>query len=75
MSIDLAELEKLLADKKVYNAWQYVTSLCENIEYMNMSYDLIMKVFEHRKDICKEIGNEIVPNLRRDLKIQLKCPI
>jgi len=60
MSIDLTELERLLADKKVYNAWQYVTSLCENIGYMNMSYNLLKSVFEHRKSTYEEIGNEIM---------------
>ena len=60
MGIDLGQLRKALAEYKVYNAWPYVTSLCENVEYMSVSSNLIQKVYEHRKAELANIGEEIL---------------
>lgn len=64
MTVDFNELERKLAENKVYNAWQYVQSLCETLGYMEVSYEMLGKVYEHRKDtiqlVNKEIFNEAV---------------
>ncbi len=48
MTINLKDFQKALAKNKVYDAWQYVESLNELLEYMNASYALLKKVYEHR---------------------------
>ncbi|TKJ92949.1 hypothetical protein PaeCFBP13512_06270 [Paenibacillus sp. CFBP13512] len=60
MNIDFKLLERTLAEHKVYDAWQYVESLNETLEYMDMSYNLINKVYEHRKNILESTKNEIM---------------
>nr|DAM47350.1 MAG TPA: hypothetical protein [Caudoviricetes sp.] len=68
MTVDFNELERKLAENKVYNAWQYVQSLCETLGYMEVSYEMLGKVYEHRKDtiqlVNKEIFNEAVEHGR-----------
>jgi len=54
MSFDYNLLERKLAEKKVYDAWQYVKSLQETLTYMAASYELLVKVYEHRKKIISE---------------------
>lgn len=58
MSIDLKLLEKRLAEYKVYDAWQYVQSLQETLSYMNISYELLLKVYEHRCNTIDTIQND-----------------
>lgn len=48
--IDLLELQTELAKFKVYNAWQYVNSLREHLSYMQVSKQLIEKVYGERKN-------------------------
>jgi hypothetical protein len=60
MNIDFRLLERSLAEHKVYDAWQYVKSLHETLGYMNMSYNLINKVYEHRKNVLESTKNEII---------------
>ncbi|MEC0106883.1 hypothetical protein P4H27_08020 [Paenibacillus taichungensis] len=60
MAVDFKLLERTLAEHKVYDAWQYVKSLHETLGYMNMSYNLINKVYEHRKNILESTKNEII---------------
>lgn len=48
--IDLLELQTELAKFKVYNAWQYVNSLREHLTYMQVSKQLIEKVYGERKN-------------------------
>lgn len=71
MTVDFNELERKLAENKVYNAWQYVQSLCETLGYMEVSYEMLGKVYEHRKDtiqlVNKEIFNEAVEHGRSSL--------
>lgn len=71
MTVDFNELERKLAENKVYNAWQYVQSLCETLGYMEVSYEMLGKVHEHRKDtiqlVNKEIFNEAVEHGRSSL--------
>ena len=43
MAINYKDLEKALAQNKVYNAWQYVQSLNETLTYMNVSYKMLAK--------------------------------
>lgn len=54
--IDLVEFQTELAKFKVYNAWQYVNSLREHLSYMQVSKQLIEKVYSERKNqlILKE---------------------
>ena len=42
-AINYKDLEKALAQNKVYNAWQYVRSLNETLIYMNVSYETSLK--------------------------------
>lgn len=58
MTIDFNKLERRLAENKVYNAWQYVQSLCETLEYMEVSYEMLGKVYEHRKDTIQSVNKE-----------------
>lgn len=44
MIINLKDFEKLLAQQKVYDAWQYVQSLAETLTYMMISCELLEKV-------------------------------
>ena len=71
MTVDFNELERKFAENKVYNAWQYVQSLCETLGYMEVSYEMLGKVHEHRKDtiqlVNKEIFNEAVEHGRSSL--------
>ena len=60
MSVDLKQLQQALAAHKVYNAWPYVTSLCENAEFLSVSSNLIQKVYEHRKATLANVGEEIL---------------
>ncbi|SFB36619.1 hypothetical protein SAMN04488072_11971 [Lentibacillus halodurans] len=55
-------LEKKLAEQKVYDAWQYVKSLHETLGYMSMSYNLLNKIYEHRKIVLESTKNEIFHN-------------
>lgn len=60
MGVDFRQFQQVLASHKVYNAWPYVTSLCENVEYMSVSSNLIQKVYEHRKAELANVGEEIL---------------
>ena len=63
MNIDFRLLEKRLAEQKVYDAWQYVESLHETLLYMTTSYEILLKVYEHRKDIIAATENEVFDNV------------
>ena len=58
MTVDFNELERKLAETKVYNAWQYVQSLCETLGYMEVSYEMLGKVYEHRRDTIQLVNKE-----------------
>ena len=60
MAIDLKLLEKRLAEYKVYDAWQYVQSLRETLGYMSISYEILLKVYEHRCNTIEKIENNII---------------
>lgn len=60
MGIDFTLLERKLAEHKVYDAWQYVVSLQETLLYMNTSYEMLLKVYEHRKNVISATENEIL---------------
>lgn len=60
MAFDLKSFQKDLAHNKVYNAWQYVESLCEILTYMTASYELIEKVYHHRVTSLKNKEQEIL---------------
>ncbi len=60
MTVDFNELERKLAENKVYNAWQYVQSLCETLGYMEVSYEMLGKVYEHRKDTTEMEQHSII---------------
>jgi len=51
MSVDLKDLQLKLAEQKVYDAWQYVESLCKYIKYMRISQDLVIEIDKRRKEI------------------------
>lgn len=60
MSINISMLEKSLAEYKVYDAWQYVESLRETLNYMSISYNLLTKVHDHRVNILTEVEQAIL---------------
>ena len=59
MNVDINKLEKIIAENKVYNAWQYVQSLIETLRYMSASYEMLTKVYEHRVNTLKQVEQEI----------------
>jgi len=60
LAFDLKELQNKLAENKVYDAWQYVQSLMETLTYMNASYALLEKVYDHRKKVLKATSQELL---------------
>jgi len=48
MAIDLKTFQKSLVQHKVYDTWQYVESLSETLTYMNISYQVLERVYAHR---------------------------
>lgn len=60
MNIDLKKLEKTIAENKVYDARQYVQSLLETLSYMSISYEMLMKVHDHRVETLKSLNQEIL---------------
>ena len=60
MNIDIKKLEKTIAENKVYDAWQYVQSLFETLSYMSVSYEMLIKVHEHRVNTLKQVQQEIL---------------
>lgn len=60
MPINLEEFEKSLAENKVYDAWQYIESLRETLSYMSVSYEMLLKVHEHRVSTLKSVENDII---------------
>lgn len=60
MNINLQELKAKLAEFKVYDAWQYAESLAQTILFMNASYALILKVYEHYTSTLQTVSQEIV---------------
>ncbi len=60
MSFDLKTFQKELAQQKVYDTWQYVNSLSEMLTYMNMSCELLEKVYAQRGIKLKEKEQEIM---------------
>ena len=60
MEINLKEFRRELAEHKVYDAWQYVNSLREMLEYMDMSCALVENVYLQRKETLREKEQEIV---------------
>lgn len=59
MNIDTKKLEKVLAENKVYDAWQYVQSLMETLDYMSVSYEMLAKVYEHRVNTLNKVQQDI----------------
>ena len=57
--MNFQSLQKVLAQNKVYDAWQYVQSLEETLAYMNMSAELIKKVYENRLLVLNETTQEL----------------
>lgn len=60
MSFDVKKFQKELAQQKVYDTWQYVNSLREMLTYMNMSCELLDKVYAQRAVKLKEKEQEIM---------------
>lgn len=61
----MKKLEKVLAKHKVYDAWQYVKSLQETLNYMSASYDMLVKVYEHRVNTLEEVTQEIIQQAKQ----------
>lgn len=51
--MDFSRFQKTLAQNKVYDAWQYVQSLNETLDYMSMSEELLEKVYAHRMAVLE----------------------
>ena len=60
MPIDISRLERTLAEHKVYDAWQYVKSLQETLGYMSVSYNMLLKVHDHRVTTLAAVGQNII---------------
>ena len=60
MGMDFSRFQKILAQNKVYDAWQYVQSLNETLEYMSMSGELLEKEYAHKIDVLKSNAQEIL---------------
>lgn len=60
MSIDISALERALAEHKVYDAWQYVKSLQETLGYMSVSYNMLIKVHDHRVATLAAVEQDII---------------
>ena len=58
MGFDFKKFQKDLAQQKVYDTWQYVNSLREMLIYMNMSCELLDKVYAQRAIKLKEKEQE-----------------
>ena len=58
MAVNFKDIEKVLAQNKVYDAWQYVQSLYETLSYMTISYEMLTKVHEHRVATLQAIQQE-----------------
>ncbi len=72
MAINYKDLEKELAQNKVYNAWQYVQSLNETLMYMNVSYEMLKKVHEHRIAVLQQVQSEKFEELKNVGKASYK---
>lgn len=66
MAISLNQLKRALATSKVYDAWQYVCSLSETFNYMNVSYELLDKVYEHRKKTLDATAQEVLTQAKEN---------
>jgi len=60
MPIDISRLERTLAEHKVYDAWQYIKSLQETLRYMSVSYNMLLKVHDHRVTTLAAVGQDII---------------
>lgn len=60
MNLDMQELKTKLAKFKVYDAWQYAESLAQTVLFMNTSYALILKVYEHYTTTWQAVSQEII---------------
>ena len=58
--MDFSSFQKTLAQNKVYDAWQYVQSLNETLAYMNMSAELLEKVYAHRIAVSESSAQGIL---------------
>lgn len=58
--MDFSSFQKTLAQNKVYDAWQYVQSLNETLAYMNMSAELLEKVYAHRIAVLESSAQGIL---------------
>ena len=58
--MDFSRFQKILAQNKVYDAWQYVQSLNETLEYMSMSGELLEKVYAHRMAVLESNAQGIL---------------
>jgi len=59
MTFNYNVLERKLAEQKVYDVWQYAKSLQETLSYMDSSYELLRKVYEHRKRTISKTETDI----------------
>ena len=59
MDINLKEIEGLLAEHKVYDAWQFVESLSETLTYVDVSVALLERVYINRKESLRKVEEKI----------------
>lgn len=60
MTIDLKTFQRSLAQQKVYDAWQYVESLRETLTFMNLSCELLEKVYAHKIEALSTQEQKII---------------
>lgn len=54
--VNFNDLKKELANHKVFDAWQYVESLLETMNYMEMSRTLVKAVYDHQKNTLNDVN-------------------
>ena len=60
MNIKLKDLQRTLADNKVYDAWPYVLGLLDSMRNMSLSFELAKAVYNHRKNEIENFNQSIL---------------
>ena len=58
--MNFTSLQKSLAQNRVYDAWQYVLSIEDTLSYMNMSAELLEKVYAHRLAVIEDTAQGLI---------------
>ncbi|MDD3416175.1 MAG: hypothetical protein PHY47_19605 [Lachnospiraceae bacterium] len=70
--MELKEFQKELAKNKVYDAWFFVNSLSEQLNYMSVSKELVERVYSERLRQLDKKAEEIFAEATKDGKVTVK---